>query len=95
MSNVQLTENELLVLTAIDESEYGDGLADHVWAFTIADNSPLRGKTISGTVSSLVKKNLVNCSGWGNDASIGINPEGIAAYKAAIAPKQPRKWSKE
>lgn len=82
-----LTNNEFEVLQSIDGSEYGENLCDEVWTFTIADNSTLSGKTISGTVSSLVKKNLVQVGGTGKEQTIGMTDEGIKAYVEACQVK--------
>lgn len=82
-SCVSLTANELAVLNAIDESEYGDTLRDPVWTFTIEDNSALSGRVISGVVSSLHKKGLVISSGSGRDQQIEITAKGVEAFIAA------------
>lgn len=80
MSTPTLTLNELLVLKAIDESEYGDGLCDAVWTFTIEQNSSLSGRIISGTVSSLHKKGFVVSCGAGSEQQIEITRSGAYAY---------------
>lgn len=77
-----LTDNEFKVLRSLDNSEYGEVLRDDVWTFTIADNSDLSGKIISGTVSSLVKKGFVKVGGWGEEATIRMTEEGTKAYIA-------------
>jgi len=72
---MQLTEKELKVLYAIYKSEYqdsnGEDTIDHyVWSFSIEYSRPLigtdiKGKVISGIVSSLSKKGLV-------DSKVGV-----------------------
>lgn len=86
-----LTNNELLILTAIDKSEYGDHLQEAVWTFTLADHSPLRGKEISGTVASLVKKGFVRVAGEGREMEISITDRGAAAYVKVVGKAKVRK----
>lgn len=84
---MNLTNNELAVLRAIDNSDYGDRLTDGVWFFSVADamqaDGP-RGLALAGTVSSLVQKGAVWVDGKGNDSTIGITAAGVAAYLAAV-----------
>lgn len=91
---MKLTSNELAFLTAIDHSEYGDNLLDDVWAFTIADNSKLKGKTISGTASSLVKKGLITVSdrhASTHDSTVGFTQKGAGVYVKAVGYANVRK----
>ena len=59
---MKLTPNEFAVLRAIDDSEFGDGLMDAIWTFSIADNVYLNSygdmpkSSIPGIVASLNKK---------------------------------------
>lgn len=80
-SNKFLTAFEYEVLFAIDQSEYGDEIHSRVWTFTIADHAPsIKGKQISGAVSSLVKKGYVTVCGDGEDQEIGMTEAGVKAY---------------
>lgn len=83
---MKLTANEIAVLKAIDNSEYGDNLHDEIWTFSVADNCSLKPRSLPGIVSSLSKKKLVSCCGAydGDDATIGMTDAGIAAYVAAV-----------
>jgi hypothetical protein len=86
MTNI--TKNELEVLTAIDQSCYGEWLQDDVWTWDVADSVSVSGKAFSGVVSSLVQKGLVYVGGSGEDASIGMTDAGAAAYVNAVGRTQ-------
>lgn len=79
-----ITQNELAILKAIDDSEYGDSLRDPVWMFSASNRCGLEGKVISGTVASLVKKGYVQVSEYhytGKDSNtIVMTYAGIQAY---------------
>ena len=79
-TTITLTANELTVLKAIDDSEYGCYLTDAIWSFSIADNCNLAPTSIPGVVSSLVKKGLVRCAGYGNDAEVRMTDIGAHEY---------------
>ncbi len=81
---MNLTKNEIAVLTAIDSSEYGDSLQDTVWTFTIAQNSSLTPRSIPGIVASLLKKGLVHVGESDGEKTIGITDGGVAAYINAV-----------
>lgn len=86
---MKLTKFELAVLTAIDNSEYGEYLLDEIWSFSVTQNMPEdgpKGRSISGVVSSLSKKGLVHCGGtWGQDmATIGMTEAGVKLYVETI-----------
>jgi hypothetical protein len=60
VSTVNLTSNELIALKSITYSDfYENGRESVVWDFSVYDDCPLKGKTKSGTFSSLVQKGLV------------------------------------
>jgi hypothetical protein len=86
---MKLTANELKVLKAVDDSEYGDALTDGVWTFSVMDyaNFP-SARSAGGVVASLSKKGFINAdpdSGHGeNDACIIITETGAVAYIAAV-----------
>ena len=88
----RLTENEFKVLRAIDLSEYGDSIRDAVWTWSMSDYSGMKGKEISGVVSSLVQKGYVYTSDSGRDASIEMTAAGVAAYVAAAPKGSVNKW---
>lgn len=72
----QLTELEKQVLEGINNSDYGDELGSQIWAWSckcpIAET-----KQISGVISSLVKKGLVEGQDEGDDATIWLTELGI------------------
>lgn len=82
------TTLELSVLAAIDASEFGDEIHNSIWTFSVWDNidrhaCPNR-KSLSGAVSSCVKKGFVTIAGDGtNDSEIRITDAGIAALKTS------------
>ena len=82
MNENNLTSNEFEVLKAIDNSEYGDHLCDSVWVSTIYC-ATIKGKTISGTISSLCKKGFVWINGKGSEKEIGIKKIGVEEYLKA------------
>ena len=76
---MNITPNELEVINAINDSEYGDLITDEIWTWSIADNvKTLKGKEISVTVSSLLKKDLVHSYGWGEEAVVYLTEAGAA-----------------
>lgn len=81
---MDLTENEKKVLKSIYYNFFGNSPGDWVWSDCINESkfpSGLHGKTLSGVVASLAKKNLVYCDGRGRDACVMINPNGINAIR--------------
>lgn len=84
--NTQLTPNEKAVLIALVYNHYStsDDENGMTWANCINDSdkpSGIKGKTLSGVVSSLAKKGWLSCGGSGNDATIAwATPE---AFRAA------------
>lgn len=92
---MNLTQNELTVINAIAINEYNmcnwgipqnhTETTTYVWAVTDTmlheeKNIPT-GKSFSGVVSSLTKKNLVNVQGNGEDATIGLTESGFNIWK--------------
>lgn len=53
-----LTDNEIKVLIASRNNEYGDCIESGTWSFTVCDNSGLNAKVYRGVVSSLIKKDM-------------------------------------
>lgn len=68
---ITLTDLEKQVLSAIFINEYNDGCKyDHpTWLSVVADYS-VKGKTLSGVVSSLTQKGLIGTQDEGGDATI-------------------------
>lgn len=94
-----LTAKEIAVLAAIDHSEYGDGITDPVWTFSIADNVDRdvvpNDSSLGGIVASLVKKGLVITdpdSTPEDDHCTGFTDEGVEAYAKAVGPENVSKW---
>lgn len=93
-----ITQNEKAVIFAIAQNEmnganYGvpTDIFDAVtYTWTLKDGAYIipddlmvpSGKSLSGTVSSLVQKGLVHSYGKGDDASIGLTNEGLIKYQA-------------
>lgn len=72
------------VIRAIAENQYSDTLGDEVWSFAIKYHTKITlDNQISGVVSSLVKKGLVEVTiGWDkNDNTIRLTDKGIEEYK--------------
>jgi|TARA_R110001606_G_scaffold151568_2_gene292072 hypothetical protein len=87
-----LTENELEVLKAIDNSEYGDFLTDDIYAWSIADNiQNVTIGSVAGIVSSLNKKGLIVSRGTGDDAGVRITNEGVKVYVDKVGEVNVRK----
>jgi DNA-binding MarR family transcriptional regulator len=84
---MKLTPKQLALLTAIDNSEYGDQLCDAVWTFSISDNSDLAPKSVPGIIASLIQKGLVLSGGDGTDQDeyfVHMTEAGAAAYLAVV-----------
>lgn len=82
----KFTANELKVLKAIDDSEYGDTLVDGCWSFSVADNSDLKPRSIGGIVSSLVKKGILVAGDSGTeDAFVAFTRAGAETYSRLMA----------
>lgn len=89
--SVKITDMELQVLKAIDASEYGSELGDAVWTLTIADNSNLEGRAISGLLSSLRKKRLVSLGNSDGGDTVEMTQLGMTVYSNAVGrPKKPQ-----
>ena len=60
MENLNLTEKEIQFLTAFGQSDfYEEGLDSVVWDYSVNDELPYSGKTVSGVVSSLSQKGIL------------------------------------
>lgn len=82
---MNITNKELAVLKAIDDSDYGDTITDSIWTFSIADNvEGVDKKSLPGVISSLNKKGLVNSNNEAyvslNDATISMTDAGVMEY---------------
>ncbi len=79
---LNITSKELAVLKAIDDSEYGDYLTDGIWTWSVSDNinSNIKRSSISGIISSLVKKDLVYSDDCNEDSTIKITAKGQELY---------------
>lgn len=76
-----LTEPEKVVIKAIAKNEYTNEPNEPVWTFIIEDNTNLHSKQISGIVSSLTKKELVDSNNNGKNSTIWSTKKGIKEYK--------------
>jgi len=77
---MNLTENEIKVLNAICHNFYGDGPGDHIWSDSINDShkpSGIEGKALSGVVSSLCQKGMVETGGDKKDATCWVTEAGM------------------
>ena len=82
----ELTALEVLALTNMLTSDYGDGDTRTVWDFC-ATGGALTKKSVGGVVASLQRKGFVVCSGRGQDATITITAIGAAAYRMVVPSK--------
>lgn len=80
-----LTSNERKVLLAIINNDYQyfdttnrEMIGSATWTF-VCEDSGLKGKTLSGVISSLSKKNFVESNEDGNDSTIWILEDGFKA----------------
>jgi len=78
------TTNEIAVLKSVAANHFG-GPGEWVWSNCINESgapSKLEGKALSGTVSSLCQKGLLEQDGnTGREACVRITEAGIAALK--------------
>jgi hypothetical protein len=79
MANITLTELEKEILLGMNYSEYGEELGDTLWLFDCIEEG--KGKSNSGVVSSLSKKNLVKTNGEGTEQVIWLTELGIQVCK--------------
>jgi len=78
---MNLTELEKDVIVAIAENQYANFPNDWIWSFAIDyDTKITKTEQISGVVSSLVKKELAECSGEGKDSVTRLTDTGVEAY---------------
>lgn len=60
MATFNLTEKEIQFLTAFGQSDfYEDGLDSILWDYSVNDELQYSGKTVSGVVSSLSQKGIL------------------------------------
>jgi len=78
---MNITELEKDVILIIAKNEYGDDPGDPVWTFVIEDNTDLHSKQISGVVSSLTKKGLIDSIDDGINSTIWLTANGVEKYK--------------
>lgn len=84
--SINLTANEIAVMCALANNYYGDNgdsdNGDGVWSWAINDSytpSDVTGKSLSGTVSSLIKKGLISSQEFEkNEDVIWMNDSGKA-----------------
>ena len=79
---MKITENELKVLLTIINNDYQtfdksdrELIKSPTWTF-VCEDSGIRGKSLSGVISSLTQKGLVGSKGAGNDSTIWITEYG-------------------
>ena len=75
-----LTDLEKAALHNLATCGYGDKPGDPVWAFC-ATGGVVTAARAGGVVASLQRKGLVTCDGRGDDATITVTPDGIAAVR--------------
>ena len=80
---MELTELEKDVIVAITENEFSNIPGDPVWSWSIADNAKItKTEQISGVVSSLVKKGLVETNDEsGDNSTVELTEEGVREYR--------------
>jgi hypothetical protein len=76
-----LTENEIKVMIASRNNEYGDCCIEgSTWSFTVCDNSGLDAKVYRGVVSSLIKKGYARVAGKAGDEIFALTESGKALF---------------
>lgn len=78
-----LTDNEIKVMIASRNNEYGDCIEYGTWSFTVCDNSGLDAKVYRGVVSSLIKKGYARVSGERDDEVFALTVEGKNLFRQA------------
>lgn len=85
MENTTTTDKERIVLRAIARSEYQSSdssdesiIGDHVWTFSV-ETPEVKGKALSGVISSLCQKGLVEVGESEGDDTIGLTRAGFDA----------------
>lgn len=79
-----LTDNEIKVMIASRNNEYGDCCIEgSTWSFTVCDNSGLNSKIYRGVVSSLIKKGYASVCGKQNDEIFALTDSGKALFTEA------------
>lgn len=79
-----LTDNEVKVMLASRNNEYGDCCIEgSTWSFTVCDNSGLSSKIYRGVVSSLIKKGYARVAGKQNDEIFVLTDSGKALFTEA------------
>lgn len=85
------TQNETAVILALATNDFGNQAGDWVWANSINDArkpSGIEGKALSGVVSSLVQKGLVETDGnTGRDACVRLTETGLELAASEMEPK--------
>lgn len=82
---MKLSENELDVLQALWNCNFGDGEYIECWSDCIMETTKIaKGLQISNAVMNLQKKNLVKSMGMGNDSTVLVTKEGIEIIKSKI-----------
>ena len=82
---MNITERELdLIRKIVEHNEYGERgcLDNHPWSWAICGNH-----ATAALLGSLVKKELAQQSGHGNDASCYLTTKGKQAYLDHFGPK--------
>lgn len=74
---------EVDVIRAIANNEYSYQPGDKIWSWSITYNTEITNKhQVSGVVSSLVKKGLVETDGYvEDDHTVNLTENGIKVYK--------------
>lgn len=75
MSGVDLTPNELALLTEIDEHEFAYARAGE--GIPVCELSTFTGSALGGVLSSLVKKGIVTWDGDARRGDVYLTPKGI------------------
>lgn len=83
---IHLTALEIKLLNAMRDNEYNDAIEDATWTFTAIDNSGIEAAKARGVISSLIKKDLVECSSErasDSEATIGLTDLGKKLFESA------------
>lgn len=83
----KITTNEARYLACLIADQYHDGrdpVGNPVWSWSVADTFGGT-RTASGVASSLARKGLVICDGYGGEATITLTQAGADAVKGGAA----------
>ena len=70
-----LSDKQKTILTAIGNSQYGDGPGSHIWSWDVCNN-----RSDASVLGSLIRRQLVGAEGDRKEATCWLTEEGVAAF---------------